>query len=90
MHQYELLWQYQQVDMELDQYEDALLLQQEFAVLEQLLAVAVAAHLALVLIQLHIDLLVFPQKFVLFQNKALLTSTPKGISLGAKNRYIIF
>ena len=52
--------------------EDALLLQQEFAVLEQLLAVAACAHLLLILIQLHVNLLVLPQKFVLMQNQALL------------------
>ena len=56
----------------LDLLEDILLFEQEIAVLEQLLAVAVRAHLLLVSIQLHVDLLILPQKFILFQNKALL------------------
>ena len=74
----------------LDLLEHVLLFQQEIAVLEQLLAVAVAAHLLFILIQLHVHLLILPQTFVLFQNMALLNlSAPEGIVLQAENRHVI-
>ena len=58
--------------------------------LEQLLAVAVAAHLLFILIQLHVHLLILPQTFVLFQNMALLNPlTPEGVILQAENRHVI-
>ena len=74
----------------LDLLEHVLLFQQEIAVLEQFLAVAAAAHLLFILIQLHVHLLILPQKFVLFQNMALLNlSAPEGIVLQAENRHVI-
>ena len=80
MEQYERLWQYQQVDMELDQYEKEMrgnsnrkeLLKHRDFLLEQQ------------------NVLILPQTFVLFQNMALLNlSAPEGIVLQAENRHVI-